>query len=298
MSCGCGGASAGTTPPGGPECGCVKCAVERGQAETAAFAGPLAASLPGPDDHPVIAFDPMGWRACYRALSAYVGAGGKERDTIVSIVDPADEQFVPGQSGSTLQRWMRFVGYKAGEPARSRLLLAVSSDGVHWQKTGLVLANHAAVPAFAIEDGVLYLFFNASANELRLIGPHPPALGAGSSPICVAYTTDLVRWTYRVLGHVPGGIAVNVTELPIGTSTEAHDPCVTPKAEGGWWLFYTLHWMQATGLPHPAPAEERRGATFVAEAARLDTFHWEQRRATPVFPHEALSCDWSSPTDA
>lgn len=151
------------------------------------------------------------------------------------------------------------------EPFTVRLLLAVSSDGVNWVKTGMVVANHASVPCLAVEDGVLYLFFNilrSGIGSFTSASDDPDhqvdrngTLGKDerTTPMAVASTTNLVNWAYRLIGDQGKGItyALDSTKADPDTILSGVDPSVVPAhgpdVNDGWYLYFTLWKSTGTG---------------------------------------------------
>ncbi len=234
-----------------------------------------------PDILPV---NPSGPECFRNAFPEDPGASGLDElaADVTFLANYLTTSFSPSDTASA-SAWVA-ANPGAGEPAATRLLLALSDDGVTWYKTGLVVANHAGVPAVAVEGDRLYVFFNATLDGATLVDGLPATADTGD-PLCCAYTTDLRSWTYRIIGNHSNtnGISYNSSGAGEGDimALNAHDPSVvrstlSSEAGGGegWWLFYTLHW-DRDGT--------RTSGTFFAEAPTLDAANWLQH-AGKIFP--------------
>ncbi len=233
--------------------------------------------------------DTVLWGKCFPELARKWAAHAAEGESFDATPTPPvrAHEIVPERSDIAESRsWTTVEGgvVKYPEPVAVRLMLAVSWDGVHWTKTGEVIANHGSVPALAVEDGVLYLFFNTSRREIAAaftaadmaaVDPDPRP-----TPLAVAYTTDLVNWTYRLIGDHGAGITYTISaEHPAAPDMQALDPSVLRNPNAGsaeaWFLYFTLR--------ESLPAERAR--THLATAARLSDFAWTHGNAgEPVFP--------------
>ena len=242
----------------------------------------------------------LGVHGCFRDLLSRMveeraanGAGVEFFATPVFTIPGLRTEFQPPTTQAAVD--YHNANLEANEPATTRLMLAISTDGVRWTKTGLVVANCGSVPALAVEDDVLYLYYQGLRGDAKSPGMMRDVAGddlAGTpgSVICVASSRDLLNWTYRVIGDDGVGIEYG----PDAPAPNAADPSVV-RGTAGWLLYYTLHWDE---LGRAACGEDptfpyKRAATFVADAARLDDFYWTQRaaRVFPVNVHEASAED-------
>lgn len=225
--------------------------------------------------------------------------GKGDDDVLASRI--ANREFDPTPTEATQANPAEYVDQL--EPQGSRLMLAISQDRKSWFKTGMVVMNCGSVPCLAVEKdqaGVetLYLFFCASVYEIAVLDPGDPIrFDAGRrnrpTPLCVAYTTDLRNWTYRLLGERPrddvtgdtGFIYPDLSDPSFdfegfdfdleADAYTANDPSVVRKHDGtGWLMYYTLHY-----------GAEKRSMILVAEAEHLYDFTWITREdAIPVVP--------------
>ena len=220
--------------------------------------------------------------ACYLEYFADVAAWRGETEVTPNVVFEGkypNLEFSPASDFDA--SWYVLRNPPATEPANTRLLLAMSDDGVRWYKTGLVIANHGGVSCVAVEDGVLYVFFNSTRVQMS---PAPGAVlattGVADDVLSMAYTADLRTWSYRMIGatdDVTKGVrGIQYNRVGAGgddsdTRPNAADPSVVRNADGtGWQLFYTLRW-------------SGQSATFVADSPRLDALPWVQENGR-VFP--------------
>lgn len=273
--------------------------VERAPMASPALLGPDAVVIergyPGPytDDDVVVL---PGWVYCYPAVlwpGALDGTDNEDEfDAVVHNIGRSVHEFVPTPSSKVV------VPPNAQDPATGRLLLAISSDGVTWVKTGLVVANHVGVPCLAVENGILYLFFNIARDGFYSFSsvadsPEEQMDAAGlkghdlrPTPMAMAYTSDLLHWSYRLIGDHRNGIEYAAD--PLGPDPEdflsANDPSVV-AAHGtdpndAWNLYFTLH--KSTGYAsHMASAGSLWPTVF-------DGAEWLYRNnGKPVFPTEA-----------
>jgi hypothetical protein len=232
------------------------------------------------------------WESCFPALALAMPGGNESFNARALFPGASAQEFQPTLS----PRGLSPPPLSSVGPGANRLLLAVSPDGRTWTKTGEIVANYADVPALAVEDGVLYLFFNVVRQGCfdasgTALGPDP---NQRNTPLAVAWTTDLVHWTYRLLGDQGAGLQYTRTFPAAAGSSEyyyqAMDPCVVrakaPATAGDhWFLYFTLALdTQGTGPMY---------ASYIAGAARLSDFQWTQRNnGNQVFPdptttHEA-----------
>lgn len=214
---------------------------------------------------------------------------GQEFDAVATA--GPDHGFLPEPSTTACRP---YPGVK--DPESTRLMLAFSADGLTWTKTGLVIANHASVPCVAVEDGVLNVYFCVTRPEY--MAPATGAAwgtvalddakgdvgtpnGARSTPLAVAWSADLVNWSYRLIGDEGKGFAFREIDLENWNLQEywAVDPSLVPApADSGfaWYLYYTLHY-------HGSDGAEAAGI-FVAGATSLGAFQWTMVDVIPVLP--------------
>ncbi len=227
--------------------------------------------------------------ACYLEYFADVAMWRGETEVAPTVVFEGkypNLEFSPASDFDA--SWFVYLNPTATEPANTRLLLAMSDDGVNWYKTGLVIANHGGVSCVAVEGGVLYVFFNSVLQQMTpALGVALAATGVASDVLSMAYSADLRTWSYRIVGATDNpaagvrGIVYNRKEAgasdPTNSPPNAADPSVAQIADGsGWYLFYTLRWNP--GL----------SATFVATSPRLDALPWTQLDGR-VFPVEMVN---------
>lgn len=197
---------------------------------------------------------------------------------------------------------------QVGDPVGYRLMLAISSDGEAWEKTGMVIVSQASVPCLAVEDNevgeeTLYLFFLTSRGAIKafyndndsaaILGLDAEGSAIRTTPLAVAYTTDLLAWTYRLLDCEEAGFyypELDYTGLD-PRQYSANDPSVVratgvtpdeiehPGMGYQWMMYYTIHYgsPDASGV---APA-----IILVAFAQHLYDFEWTTGNdGVPVMP--------------
>lgn len=223
-------------------------------------------------------------------------SGDAEWDADVVPAD-ADHEFEPKSSEDAHEAIARLLSdtARSSDPVGFRLMLALSSDGVSWTRTGLVIANHASVPCLAMEENesgveTLYLFF---VTVREYIDPYLDEESFGSmkeedgtpirsTPLAVASTTNLTEWTYRLLdsdeagfhydtsvydmeAHMYSALDPSVVRATGVTPDEAErelDPTLAPYQ---WMMYYTLHYDSGGS---------RYAAIHVAFAEHLYDFEW------------------------
>jgi hypothetical protein len=242
---------------------------------------------------------PQDWRDCYPNLAAaLVDDGDTEFDARSESLAP-EHGFRPEPSSTA-----RGVYDDAKEPESGRILLAVSGDGVTWKKTGQVIVNHGGVPCLAVEGGVLYLFFCVTRPQKLKGGwgvyDEEDSIDVGGNnglrptPLAVASTTDLVSWSYRLIGDEGKGFKYEKLDEEEVEKMSANDPSVveadtayTEYPTDNWYLYYALHYTD----PDAVADSLDPSAILVAAAERLSDFKWVTRRAGNangpiVFPND------------
>jgi hypothetical protein len=242
---------------------------------------------------------PQDWRDCYPNLAAaLVDDGDTEFDARSDSLAP-EHGFRPEPSSTA-----RGVYDDAKEPESGRILLAVSGDGVTWKKTGQVIVNHGGVPCLAVEGGVLYLFFCVTRPQKLKGGwgvyDEEDSIDVGGNnglrptPLAVASTTDLVSWSYRLIGDHGKGFTYEPMDYPNDNPAKmsANDPSVVEADDAvdpthRWYLYYALHYEGGSGGQDPS-------AILVAGAERLSDFNWV---TLPRTSHESGLFVFPNPDD-
>ena len=305
------------------ECGCLACAVERAHE----FLGlppvdespRLPPAIPPPDGFPRWPLDVWGgaWE-CFpelQAAAAALGSAGQAfwNDGWRATANIGPDLFDPWSAANELANssWqinglLRFRGAmsgttRRGSPGADRLCVAISTDGRTWTKTGLILMDGASVPSVGVEvdpDGVetLYVYFNCATYSLDANGDLQLQNGEPWAALytSVAYTTDLVNWSYRHMAgpSAPARMSFGLVQTtPVGDDPAAPwwstdhpaDPALVARPSGGWLLLVSLsRFTESTVSDANKPL-----STFVLQANRLSDFSWwVVNTARPLFPTE------------
>ena len=149
-------------------------------------------------------------------------------------------------------------------PGATRLMLALSTDGVTWTRTNLVIADQAALPTVITVEGTVYLFFGQATID-----------GESYGKVAMAYSSDLVNWTFKRVILMGSPFATSPNPFPdIDWDTEtSFDPTVVAVEDqpGMYRLYFTLK----DGPHNPQSGQPPTNfATFSAWTTDLENGVW------------------------
>ncbi len=109
-------------------------------------------------------------------------------------------------------------------PWNLRLRIATSNDGTTWTKANRTLTDQGDVPCAISAGGYVWVFY--------VIWEDAAKTAALQNTSVVAYSSDLINWTYKKL---------NFTGMPAGFTQNPVDPTVVQRRDGtGYRMYFTL----------------------------------------------------------